>query len=128
LSFIVSHGIDIVSVKRITDSIRRGGSAFLNRVYTASECRYCKNRARKFEHFAARFAVKEALIKALGNKAHCVALNQIEVKNLPSGKPTLHLKPAVMKKAGLSSKTKIEVSLSHEREFAVASVILIHTG
>lgn len=121
----LAHGIDIVSVKRIRQAIGRGKSGFLKRVYTRREKDYCKLRARCFEHYAARFAAKEALIKALGDKAHCVAMNQIEIRNQPSGKPRIVLSPAVLKKAGLSRKNQIELSLSHDRDYAIASVIIL---
>ncbi len=121
----IAHGIDIVSVKRITSAIQRGGDAFLKRVFTKAEADFCRSRARQFEHYAARFAAKEAFIKALGDRAHAVALNQIEVCKQSSGKPYLALSAAVLKSAGLSRKTVIELSLSHERDFAVASVILV---
>ena len=120
----IAHGIDIVSVKRITSAIQRGGDAFLKRVFTSAESKFCRGRAKRFEHYAARFAAKEAFIKALGDRAHAVALNQIEVCKYPSGKPFLSLSAATLKNAGLNRKTQIELSLSHEREFAVASVIL----
>lgn len=121
----IAHGIDIVSVKRISNAIQRGGAGFLKRVFTNAESEFCRGRARRFEHYAARFAAKEAFIKALGDRAHAIALNQIEVCKHPSGKPYLALSPAVLKQAGLNRKTHIELSLSHEREFAVASVILV---
>jgi len=125
LSVRIAHGIDIVSVKRITDSIQRGGAGFVKRVFTKKESDFCRKRAKQYEHYAARFAAKEAMIKALGDRAHAVALNQIEVCKHASGKPYLSLSPAVLKKAGLDRNTQIELSLSHEREFAVASVILV---
>ena len=125
MSVKIAHGIDIVSVKRITNAIQRGGTGFLARVFTKAESKFCRGRAKRYEHYAARFAAKEAFIKALGDRAHAVALNQIEVCKQPSGKPYLSLKPAVLKKAGLTRKTQIELSLSHEREFAVASVLLL---
>jgi len=121
----IAHGVDIVGVKRIASAIQRGGDGFLKRVFTKAESEFCQSRAKKYEHFAARFAAKEAFIKALGDRAHTVALNQIEVCKHPSGKPYLSLSPAVLKKAGLNRKTQIELSLSHEREFSVASVILV---
>lgn len=121
----IAHGIDIVSVQRIKGAIERGGASFLKRVFTNAETNFCKVRARRFEHYAARFAAKEAFVKALGDRAHAVALNQIEVRRYPSGKPYLVLSNEALKLAGLNRKTQIELSMSHEREFAVASVILV---
>ena len=122
----IGHGIDIVSVRRIRRSIVRGGHAVLNRVYTTGEKAYCHPRARRFEHYAARFAAKEAFMKALGDRVSRLAFNQIEVQKKPSGKPFITLSKALLKKAGLSPRAKIELSLSHDRDYAIASVIIIH--
>ena len=121
----LSHGIDIVSVRRIRQSIARGGEAFLNRVYTAGERAYCQPRARRFEHYAARFAAKEAFMKALGDHVISLAFNQIEIKKKPSGKPYVSLSKTLLKRAGLSLKAKIDLSLSHDHDLAIASVVII---
>lgn len=98
----------------------------LNRIFTAAEQTYCTKRARAYEHYAARFAAKEAFIKALGLEAkHGVALTDIEVRKRPSGKPYIFLSASLLKKTKLKKNTQIELSLTHEREYAVASVIII---
>ncbi len=120
-----SQGIDIVSVARIKAAIAHGGRRFLARVFTPAERKYCHGRARVFEHYAARFAAKEAFLKALGDRATAIRLNQIEVAKRPSGKPFIKLSPRLYKKAGLPPAVQMALSLSHERETAVACVTLL---
>jgi holo-[acyl-carrier protein] synthase len=105
-------GIDIVEVKRIAKLIRN--KAFLKRVFTADEIRYCSQKKNKAEHFAVRFATKEAVWKAVRTKA--LALRDIGVKNLPDGKPQVFIKH--------KPKRNIDVSLSHTAEYAVAVAIV----
>ena len=88
-----SQGIDIVSVARIKAAIENGGSRFLERVFTPAERKYCRGRPRVFEHYAVRFAAKEAFLKALGDRASAIRLNQIEVAKRPSGKPVMLMMP-----------------------------------
>lgn len=98
----------------------------MNRIYTPAEQQYCSQRAKSFEHYAARFAAKEAFIKALELEAKDgVSLSDIEVRKKPSGKPYIFLSPKLLKKTGLKKNTQVELSLTHEREYAVASVIIV---
>ena len=77
---IVGTGIDIAEVPRIADAIARYGDRFLNKIYTEGEIRYCQSKANKAERFAARFAAKEAAMKALGTGwNHGVRFRDIEV-------------------------------------------------
>jgi holo-[acyl-carrier protein] synthase len=105
-------GIDIVEVKRIARLIKDRN--FLERVFTADEIKYCLKRKNKAEHFAVRFATKEAVWKAVRRPA--VALRDIGVKNLPDGKPRVFLKNKYQK--------NIDVSLSHTAEYAVSVAIV----
>jgi len=89
-AMIVGTGIDITEVERIAQSIARFGGRFRQRVFTADEIRYCESKANKAERYAARFAAKEASMKALGtgwNRG--VRWQDIEVRRLPGGRPTL---------------------------------------
>ncbi|MSR78465.1 MAG: holo-[acyl-carrier-protein] synthase [Candidatus Omnitrophica bacterium] len=119
------HGIDIASVSRIQKAIENQGAHFLSRVFTPAERAYCEPRKRKFEHYAARFAAKEAVMKALGvsQKKRC-EFREIEVLHAPSGKPLIRLDAKAHKRFHLSPKTQIEISLSHDFELAVASVLV----
>lgn len=122
----VLQGIDIVSVSRIRDLIERQGRAFLDRVFTSAEKKYCLGRRMKYEHFAARFAAKEAATKALPWKVPpAFILRDIEVSKHASGKPLLRLSPRARRLLKLPKAAVFELSLTHEREYAAASVLLI---
>lgn len=105
-------GIDIVEVKRIARLIR--SAIFLKRVYTEDEIRYCMAKKNRAQHFAVRFATKEAVWKALGQKK--LALAGIGVKNRPDGKPEVIVNGR--------AKKNIDVSLSHTDDYAVAVAVV----
>src|SRR6266700_7638321 len=87
---IVGTGIDIAEVPRIAASIERFGDRFLRRVFTHEEIRYCDSKANRVERYAARFAAKEAGMKAIGTGwRHGVRFIDIEVQRMPGGRPTL---------------------------------------
>ena len=107
-------GTDIVDVKRISKSVRN--PRFLKRVFTASEIRYCRSKKSAAQHFAVRFAAKEAVWKALsGLNLKGVGHKEIGVHRSPSGKPLVSLSARLKK-----FEKKISLSLSHTREYAVA--------
>jgi holo-[acyl-carrier protein] synthase len=108
-------GIDIIDVCRVENLIKNN-PRFLSRVFTETEIAYCSSKANQYQHFAARFAAKEAFFKALGKK---INWTDIGIKNLPSGKPVLDIR--TRKKLPFK---KAEVSISHLKEYAVAAVIL----
>src|SRR6266545_2502473 len=87
---IVGTGIDIVEVPRIAAAIERFERRFLERVFTADEIRYCDSKHNRAERYAARFAAKEAGMKALGTGwRNGIAWRELEVRNLTGGRPTL---------------------------------------
>src|SRR4029453_492643 len=89
---IVGTGIDLAEVARIRSSIERCGTKFTDRIFTPGEVAYVERKANKFERYAARFAAKEAGMKAIGTGwKRGVRWKDFEVANLPSGKPTLRL-------------------------------------
>lgn len=122
---IVGTGIDIAEVPRIASSIERFGRRFLERVFTADEIRYCESKANKSERYAARFAAKEAGMKAIGTGWHLgVRWQDIEVRRMPGGRPTIvfHAKAGeFFTKLGA---VRVHVSLTHTKELAMAQVIL----
>ena len=121
----IRQGIDIVSVRRIGRSIETQGQPFLDRVFTSREQSYCNSKRRKFEHYAARFAAKEAVIKTLkAKKKFPVDFREIEIAHEPSGKPKAVIGPAAKKRFKLPSRSRIEISLSHERDYAIATALL----
>ena len=105
-------GIDIVEVKRIAKLIRN--KAFLKRVFTDQEIMYCSERVNKAEHYAVRFAAKEAVWKALGMGG--ISLRDISVKNRSNGKPEVLIKG--------KNRKDIVISLSHTENYAVAVAII----
>ena len=122
---IVGSGVDLCEVQRIKDAIARYGRRFVDRIYTDREIAYAQSKANLYERYAARFAAKEAGMKALGTGWRGgVAWRDFEVTNLPSGRPTLqfHGKAAeYAKKLGVEN---ISLSMTHTSVQAMAIVIL----
>jgi len=106
------------------EAIERQGGRFLDRIFTKAEQAYCNQKRNKFESYAARFAAKEAVIKAKQGGRGRYAFRDIEVVRGLRGAPSIAMTPQARKKLGISSKAKFELTLAHEREFAVAAVVL----
>ena len=120
----IGVGTDIVRVERIRESVERHGDRFLRRIFTAGEIKYCSERRRKFEHLAGHFAVKEAVLKALGTGASKGAtLRQVEVTHDAAGSPTALLHRGALRVAEERGISHVHVSLSHEETFAVALAV-----
>jgi len=117
-------GTDIVSVARLGKSLARGPD-FAQEVFTAEERRYCDVRPNAAQHYAARFAAKEAFLKAVGiGLFGGISLQDIEVVRAMDGPPRLVLGPsaaAALERVGAST---AHLSLSHERDYAIALVVL----
>ena len=121
---ILGMGVDIAEVKRMEAAIARHGGAFLARVFTPAEIRYCERYKRSVERYAARFAAKEAAMKALGTGwRHGVRWVDLEVANLPSGRPTLRLHGRSKELAEEMGVRRITLSLTHAADLAFAQVI-----
>ncbi|HXY51284.1 MAG TPA: holo-[acyl-carrier-protein] synthase [Terriglobales bacterium] len=122
---IVGTGIDIAEVPRIRAAIERHGERFLQRVFTAAEICYCESKANRVERYAARFAAKEAGMKALGTGwNHGVRWRDLEVARQPGGRPVLVLHGQAAEFAAKLGATSIALSLTHTAEWAMAQVIL----
>ncbi len=122
---IVGTGVDLAEVPRIQASIERFGEKFIQRIYTPREIAYVERKANKFERYAARFAAKEAGMKAIGTGwRRGVTWQDFEVANLPSGKPTLLLHGVAAKFAEKLGVKNVSLSLTHTRELGMAHVIL----
>lgn len=120
---IIGMGTDIVELDRLEAAIARNGEAFLRRVYTAGELDEARGRR---ERLGGRWAAKEAAAKALGCGigADC-SFTDIEIAAGPSGAPVLQCRaPAALRLAELHRELRWHVSISHERAYAVATVIL----
>lgn len=122
---IVGTGIDVAEVPRVAAAIERWGDRFLNRIYTEGERRYCDAKANRVERYAARFAAKEAGMKALGTGwSRGVRWRDIEVTRRPGGRPTLVLHGRAAEVAARLQTTSIAISLTHTAAEAIAHVIL----
>ena len=116
-------GTDIIEVERIKNAIEKYGDRFLNRIFTDNEIKYCEDyKDKKFLHYAARFAVKEAFSKAIGTGlTQGFKFTEISIVNEKSGKPIVILDGAMKEKY---SHYKIDVSISHTETNAVAFIVL----
>jgi len=121
---IVGLGLDIAEIDRIEAAVTRYGVPFLERIFTTREVAYCESHKNKFERYAARFAAKEAAMKALGTGwRRGVRWRDIEVARDPSGKPTLHLEGAARQIAGDLGVKNISLTITHSGNLALAEVI-----
>ena len=122
---IVGTGVDLAEVPRIKASIERYGRRFIERIYTPAEIAYVERKANKYERYAARFAAKEAGMKAIGTGwKRGVRWQDFEVANLPTGKPTLRLHGVAAQVALRLGVQNIALSITHTAETAMAHVIL----
>jgi holo-[acyl-carrier protein] synthase len=112
-------GVDIVEIARLEKAISRWGEDFLCRVYTDSELRLYRKQS---SSLAARFAAKEAVIKALGNPTKDISLKEIEILSDPGGRPVVNLYGKTQHQAQGLGLDKLAVTLSHSKEYAVAFV------
>jgi holo-[acyl-carrier protein] synthase len=122
---IVGTGVDLAEVHRIRESIERFGDRFTERIYTEREIAYVQKKVNRYERYAARFAAKEAGMKAIGTGwRRGIQWKDFEVANLPSGRPTLLLHGEAERIAQTMGVTAIHLSLTHTAENALAYVIL----
>ncbi|MCC6466326.1 MAG: holo-ACP synthase [Planctomycetes bacterium] len=122
---ILGIGTDIVEVARIKRMLDDKRELFLSRVYTANEIAYCTARARPEQHFAARFAAKEAFLKALGTGwAQGAGFTDAEVANDPQGRPALAITGRAKELLDGLGPSFLWVSLSHTNDYATATVVI----
>ena len=122
---IVGTGVDLAEVARIRASIERFGRRFTDRIFTAAEIAYVERKANRYERYAARFAAKEAGMKAIGTGwKRGVRWQDFEVTNLPSGKPTLRLHGAAAEFAKRLNVRRVSLSITHTADLGMAHVIL----
>ena len=119
----INCGTDIIEVCRIKESIERKGDNFLNKIYTEKEIEYCNSKNNmKYQHFAARFAAKEAIFKAISNMLkdkYEITWKDVEILNDENGRPYVHF---------LNNDyniKQIDISISHLKEYAVANCIIV---
>lgn len=119
----ITCGTDIIEIERIKKSIEKLGDNFLNRVYTIKEIEYCESKKKqKYQHYAARFAAKEAVFKAISKELedkYKINWKDIEVLNDEQSRPYVLIKN--------EKRTDIDISISHCKEYAVATVVMINS-
>ncbi len=122
---IVGTGVDICEVPRIKAATERFGQRFLRRVFTSEEARYCLGKPNAAERLAARFAAKEAGMKAIGTGLrHGITWQDLEVVRLPGQRPNLRFSGKAKEFADRLGCKRVHLSLSHTAEQAIAYVIL----
>ncbi|MBL8174767.1 MAG: holo-[acyl-carrier-protein] synthase [Bryobacterales bacterium] len=122
---ILGTGIDLAEVGRIREAMERHGDRFRQRIYTGVEIAYVERKANRYERYAARFAAKEAGMKAIGTGwRKGVKWQDFEVVNLPGGRPTLRLHGVAAEVAAGMGVKRIHLSLTHTAEQGMAFVIL----
>ena len=117
-------GTDIIEISRIKEAINQMGDTFINKIYTEQEIAYCesKNNA-KYQHYAARFAAKEAIFKAVSNllkDKYEISWKDVEIINDKNGRPIVNF----INKS-FTQINSIDISISHCKEYAVANVVII---
>ena len=121
---VMGLGTDLIETRRVQESIDRFGERFLERIFTAGEIAYCARKRNAAESFAARFAAKEAGAKALGTGiSRGVSWKEFEVRREASGRPTLHLSGRAAELAEAMGVRRVQLSLTHSRELAIATVV-----
>lgn len=122
---ILGVGIDIVHVERIKKAIERYGKRFIDRIFTEKEQAYCSEKANPFESYAARFAVKEAVFKALGKGwAECGGFTSVEVINDKLGRPEVVFNGKAGQFAESITSANVFVSITHDAGVTAAVVVL----
>jgi holo-[acyl-carrier protein] synthase len=123
---IVGIGTDIVECLRIGRMIEQHGELFLTRVYTEREIRYCQSRKHATEHFAARWAAKEAILKCLGTGwRRGLCWTDMEVRKEPGGQPRVLMRGAAKDHAQSLRISEILLSVSHCRAYATATAVAV---
>ncbi len=113
---IIGTGVDITEVRRLKQAVEKWGKDFLNRVFTEEELKNAKTRSSVYQHLAGRFAAKEAIFKALGNKE--LSWKDVQVLNDKEGRPYCQILN------GKAKEIDVHVSISHVKTYAVANAVV----
>ncbi len=121
----VKCGVDIIEISRIKESIEKLGDPFLKKVFTKKEIEYCESKGiSKYEHYAARFAVKEAAFKAVSEGVkdkYAITWKDVETINDENGRPKIEI--LFLKNNKVEN---VDVSISHCKEYAIANVTVLY--
>lgn len=112
---ILGNGVDIIEIKRIEDAVNKWGDAFLAHIMNADEIAYAKKFKHPYQHIAGRFAAKEAIFKSFGDPT--LTWHDVSIKNDAQGKPICHFTRDL-------NGRRVSLSISHSKEYAVASCII----
>lgn len=121
----ITTGTDIIEIERVKEAIERSGNRFINEIYTEAEIKYCESKKNsKYEHYAARFAAKEAVFKAVSiflKEKFEISWKNAEVINNESGKPKINF-------IGISFPQikSMDISISHCKQYATANVVIMY--
>mgnify|MGYP001861269402 CR=1 FL=1 len=122
----ITCGCDIIEIDRIKEAILEQKDAFISRIYTKQEIDYCeKKNQNKYQHYAVRFAAKEAVFKALSCEIpdkYAIEWKSIELKNDESGRPQVGLDEKKIKTDNIAN---IDISISHCKQYAMAQVVVL---
>ncbi len=119
---IIGTGIDLIQVARIKKAVRKWEARFLARIYTPQELSYCQGKKQSYLHFAARFAAKEAVRKALEER---MDWREVEIINNPLGKPEVNLRGKAREVGRRRGAKEIFLSLSHDHDYALAQAVIV---
>jgi holo-[acyl-carrier protein] synthase len=123
---ILGTGVDIVEVYRMRDAVKKWGENFLAKIFTPREIRYSNSRRFSHQHLAARFAAKEAVVKAFGEpRKYPIKWTDIEVFNDKEGKPVIEFHDDALKLKKTKKVDDVVVSMAHSKNYAIANVILL---
>ena len=118
---IIGTGVDLVEMPRFRKSVKQWGARFLNRIFTPQELAYCRSYRDPHEHLAVRFAAKEAVVKAIGApKGLALEWKDLEITRSAAGQPGVRFKGSMSR----WKKLKVHLSLSHTKQYAVASAVV----
>jgi len=121
---VLSVGIDLVEIDRLDEVMRRRGERFTRRVFTPAERAYCDGRPRPVIHYAGRFAVKEAVLKALRTGwVKGISWQDVEVESGPGGEPSAVLSGGARERAEAMGLTELHISIAHTDHYAVATAV-----
>ncbi len=126
MAHIIGIGTEITECLRIARMIERHGEQFIDRVYTPAEVRYCQGRPRSTQHFAARWAAKQAVVKALGvGSVRGLTWTEIEIRRDETGRPAVAVRGAIKDLIERQGVSEIQVTFSHCRTHATAYALVM---
>ena len=126
---VIGSGVDIIEVDRVKEAVKKYGDNFLKKVFTNNEIKYSHRKRFAYQHLAARFATKEAVLKAFGGGwMRTLPWKDVEIINDRNGKPEIKLYGEAKRLYEKKNIKRIVVSMSHTKIYAVANAILIKKG